>query len=461
MFYDSFESILKGVKDTSEPVILTINGTEIRSLPQLRECFDPEQVKAAFLDGTLKKWLSQYYYEREAQEVGALAQELTPAVALRLCEILGVACSKILSDEERTAYEAKCASIRRFTDNPAVLANAFCVATDQSELAGLLNSDHRKIYLCGGPFSIPIRKGGVHYIGVGAIKMEAPFTQEQYRRAGITLENITLPETSDKNTENLAKEAAAAYGYDDFSDEHNHLATIFHEQIGGYRLLPFCGIRTSVSAVSGESYSSRHSAEAAIRQAITETYNEANAYFAPESSICLAKKTAQDYAKFVSRAADTVDSLESYCQKNTLLGKKFSALRELFTSAEDNLRKAFESELRENSSYYQMYKLDYFIDLVNISTLDCNYDMFESDLLNGLKKLIHNETMYFIDNMSDAQIELDNDLRSHAETFFGAAFDAFCNYRERIEKIAEEIGEDLSDDELVRLGILKKDEKQP
>lgn len=68
-------------------------------------------------------------------------------------------------------------------------------------LAELLNAGKSTIYLCANRFTVPIRKSGVHYIGIGNPKMDVLFTEEQYRPAGITFEGVSLPAT-------LASEAA-------------------------------------------------------------------------------------------------------------------------------------------------------------------------------------------------------------------------------------------------------------
>jgi hypothetical protein len=48
---------------------------------------------------------------------------------------------------------------------------------------------------------------------------------------------------------------------------------------------------------------------------------------------------------------------------------------------------------------------------------------------------------------------LEEDVNQHADTFFGAAYQIFREYCGEIENIAEEIGKNLSDDDLVKLGL--------
>ena len=117
---------------------LMIHETEICSLADLREHFDLIQVTAAFLNGDLEAWLKDCYYDREAQAVGALEHTLSPAVEGELCRVLGVA-SPEQSPEQREKWERKLAAIRQVTQDPAVLAHAAETATNQRELAELLD----------------------------------------------------------------------------------------------------------------------------------------------------------------------------------------------------------------------------------------------------------------------------------------------------------------------------------
>ena len=58
---------------------LLLNGTEINSLAELQENHDSGQIKEAFVTGTLKKWLEDRYYIKEAAAVGALGKEMHSA----------------------------------------------------------------------------------------------------------------------------------------------------------------------------------------------------------------------------------------------------------------------------------------------------------------------------------------------------------------------------------------------
>lgn len=128
-------------------------------------------------------------------------------------------------------------------------------------------------------------------------------------------------------------------------------------------------------------------------------------------------------------------------------------MEKLIVSAADNLRKLFEQELSESADYYRMYKRSYFHERIDIEENDYNVDMFDSDLLNGLARLIHDDSEYDVRDMYETMSEMEEDVNSDADTFFGRAYEAFCEYCEEIEEIAEEIGADLSSDDMDKLGI--------
>ena len=217
---------------------LKINNTEIHSLEELRQHFDLNQVVTAFLDCSLEKWLANCFYEKQAEQVRSLDHAIAPDIELELCRILGVdyVTTGYLSEELRMVYERKCRIIQQYTDDPKLLEHALDTATNQAELAEFLHNDKRRIYLCGSSFNVPIRISGVHYIGIGKPKMEAAFTEEQYRRAGITFEGIDLPKDITSETISVAEQAAAANGYDNFAEKHCALASTLHFSMKGHRL---------------------------------------------------------------------------------------------------------------------------------------------------------------------------------------------------------------------------------
>ena len=434
---------------------LKINNTEIHFLEELRQHFDLNQVVTAFLDCSLEKWLANCFYEKQAEQVRSLDHAIDTNIELVLCRILGVdyVASGYLSEEQRIDYERKCRIIQQYTDDPKLLEHALDTATNQAELAEFLHNDKHRIYLCGTSFNVPIRISGVHYIGIEKPKMEAVFTEEQYRRAGITFEGIDLPKDITSETISVAEQAAAANGYDNFAEKHCALASTLHFSMKGHRLSKHLRLTWDTS-VASEFYKSKYAAECAVKKEVDSAYDQANSFFIPGSQSCIANELADRYAVFIKRGCGSIaEQLAPWCVRNNVLKTRLQDMEKLIVSAAENLRKQFEQELSERSDYYRMYKRSYFHERIDIEKNDYNIDLFDSDLLNGLARLIHDDSEYDVRDMYETMSEMEDDVNSHADTFFGRAYEPFREYCEEIEIIAEEIGADLSGDDMDKLGI--------
>ena len=433
---------------------LKLNDKEIHSLADLRSDVDINQLMAAFLNESLEKWLSDCYYEREADAVARLDHSLLPAVEQQLCAILGIKRSQnAMTAEQRAIYDRKCAAILRCSSDRELLNHVMETATNQSELAELLNNGCKTIYLCEGAFSVPIRKSGIHYCGIGNPVVETTFTEAQYKKAGITFEGITLPAMPDAETAYLAEQAAIENGYDDFGEKHCCLATLLHDRIKGYRIYRSYNLKTDADDVVTEFYKSESAAQQAAQKVIEAAYSEANSYFQPDRVGCIAPWTAEQYAAiFKEGAKSVVSKLRSLTGGKAELASKLSKLAD---QAQRELLQRFEKELTDSSDFYEMYKKSYFLKQVEIEKNDYNLDLFESDILNGLARLLHDDSEYTVENLIEIVGELEDDINKHADTFFGCAYQEYKSFCREAEKIAEEIGKDLSDDDLVKLGILK------
>ena len=83
-------------------------------------------------------------------------------------------------------------------------------------------------------------------------------------------------------------------------------------------------------------------------------------------------------------------------------------------------------------------------------------EMSDNPLLNGLYKMLQRDEDYVISGLLETINEMEDDVNSRADSFYSAAHGLYQDYCAKIEKIAEEIGKDLSDDDLERMGLLKK-----
>ncbi len=144
------------------------NGTDVRTLDELKDNFDLESVLGYFTDGRLATWLSDRYYDEKAEAVAALSADM-PDLNAKLCEILEVE-YQAENDEADVNLIAKRREkiqiISGVTDNKEILDNIDLVAMDQDELFDILDESPEKVYLYGDKFEIPFGKKNISYIGI-------------------------------------------------------------------------------------------------------------------------------------------------------------------------------------------------------------------------------------------------------------------------------------------------------
>lgn len=150
---------------------LKMNGMEVRTIEELRERFDMEAVLSYYDNGRLTKWLTDRYYDEEAEKVKSLDSS-SYDFKKSLCEILGVSYSGNETDrldlKDISKKNERRARLKQFTADDRILRLVDSVAFTQEELVELLNRGIRDIYLCGEQFIIPGDVGNVIYRGVNS-----------------------------------------------------------------------------------------------------------------------------------------------------------------------------------------------------------------------------------------------------------------------------------------------------
>ena len=156
------------------------NGEKATDMKSLVANFDVESVVGHFLDGKLKKWLDDRYYEEEAEKVSQLEKD-DPALAAKLCEIFGVPyeAGAEIDTEELAERKERLSHLKQLTDDEEILRNIDSVAFDQEELAELYDKGVQKIYLCEGDFHIPKSKQGLEYVLVADATVEGLAKKEE------------------------------------------------------------------------------------------------------------------------------------------------------------------------------------------------------------------------------------------------------------------------------------------
>lgn len=193
------------------------DGTDVRTLEELREHFDLESVLGYFADGKLKTWLADRYYDEMAQKVNALSVDM-PDLNAQLCGIIGVEYSELEDDTDFEALQRrqeKLRVLREVTDDQQILDNVDAVAFDQDELFDILDEAPAVIYLYGEKFSIPYAKGGITYIGVNNPMVSLEKNELEYKKNGILLQCIRFANKSDAVSVEVAKELIDQERYDE------------------------------------------------------------------------------------------------------------------------------------------------------------------------------------------------------------------------------------------------------
>ena len=142
------------------------DGTEARTLEELKEHFDINSVVAYFSDGKLLTWLQARYYDDEADKVSSLAKD-DKDVAKKLCAIFDVESEEDVDPEEIARRQERLNRLKQYTDDRDIWERVDQVAFDQEDLGDLLDEDMTLIYLCNNRFTIPLRLTDKTYVGIG------------------------------------------------------------------------------------------------------------------------------------------------------------------------------------------------------------------------------------------------------------------------------------------------------
>lgn len=148
---------------------LKMNGTDVRTIEELRANFNLESVLGYFANGKLSTWLKDRYYDNEADAI----DELSPTdkkLSKKICSILKVEYSEEVSDidiESVKRRNEKIALLKQLDESERLIANVDAVAFNQDDLLDILDTGTEKmIYLCQGDFEVPLTIKDITYVGI-------------------------------------------------------------------------------------------------------------------------------------------------------------------------------------------------------------------------------------------------------------------------------------------------------
>lgn len=179
------------------------DGSQVRTIEELREHFDLAAILGYYNSGRLSEWLIDRYYEAEAEKIKTLDSS-SEEFKKKLCEIFAVPYSESVAADvdlaEIAAKNKRYERLKQFTADDAILASVDKVAFSQEELADLLDSGTKLVYLCGEKFSIPYNKGGVKYIGVNNPMVDV---DKRYHEKDIVFEGVQGANIIDDNIKSV------------------------------------------------------------------------------------------------------------------------------------------------------------------------------------------------------------------------------------------------------------------
>ena len=201
------------------------DGTEARTLEELKEHFDINSVVAYFSDGKLLNWLQARYYDDEADKVSSLAKD-DKDVAKKLCAIFDVESEEDVDPEEIARRQERLNRLKQYTDDRDIWERVDQVAFDQEDLGDLLDEDMTLIYLCNNRFTIPLRETHKTYIGVGkAVAVIRSNKIVDFDALNIEFKKILF----DENYAAILKANAPAEEPEDFEDNLSRAKKLYEE----------------------------------------------------------------------------------------------------------------------------------------------------------------------------------------------------------------------------------------
>lgn len=416
----------RGNKEPGEKAVITFGDHEIRDLKELREALQDaenlEKIKEYLDDDVLYDWLEQHYYESEAEAVQCISGKGKDWLQ-RLAKALKVAYNPLKDaiHQEDEAYEKRKEAVREAAESDESLLpdNVNLVALDQEELARLLDAKEEIIYLCKETFVIPLSVKGIHYKGINHPVIENAFTEEQYQKAGIKIENIELPDSVDEKQSSYAMIKALENGYDPFYEEHSSLANAVHRRLHDVEYYNYYSLPMAEISLM-EDYRTEDAAKKAAAKYLRTTYDAGSALFDAKNENCIMKDLVSFYENMTQGYFDSFEKeLQDYCES---AGKQdiYEKVKGIVKNCKATMQEALSEELEESKDYYEMYKFEYFADQVDIEEFDTSIG--DDDMLMSIIETLFMDTRsYSITDFITPIDEMGKDVNARANTFHKVA----------------------------------------
>ena len=306
---------------------LQMNGTDVRTIEELRENFDLSSVLGYLTNGKLVTWLEDRYYDNEAMAVRALSTDETD-LNQKLMSILGVSDdvkTEEIDLEEIQRRNEKLMLLRQITDDEEIIDNVDCVAFNQDELYDILDDGKETIYLCQSEFEVPLSVQNKIYIGLENPKVKLRQTES------INLDTLNVRFKNVLFSEELSPELAEKICEDESEKiDYESALNLIAEYKKKLIKVPSISLYYSISSLSlgtgsyssyGTHITSRNELVETIRQHIQEKYDNRSKVIQEKS-----KETANILIKY-----STFEDFEGnyYCDDSAIsIGENIDALIE-------------------------------------------------------------------------------------------------------------------------------------
>ena len=340
------------------------DGVQARTIDELKENFDNNKIVGYFLEGKLQTWLTDRYYDEEAEQIAELrsddselAKKISKIFEIEYVEAEEVDVDKIASDNERIA------KIKQFTDDEAIIKNYDKVAFTQEELADLYDAGIQTIYLCEGEFKIPKVKQELNYIAFGGAKTNLPEKKQEEPKIELPkecVEIITKLEEIIKTTREpqIYSDSVSTYVEDEEDWEYNFKS---EEEA-----------KTALTVIIKKAFDDVNSTTEAVYGAMIENYVNASLLFNLDklkklyncAHEILKEKYNHEFDD-ETKKADIKNALQKLQERMNEKGR--------FDEVTERI-----SELKYSSSD-AFSNLDFYVSLCDIEKFDCEFDDGESD----------------------------------------------------------------------------------
>ena len=261
---------------------LQMNGTDVRTIEELRENFDLSSVLGYLTNGKLVTWLEDRYYDNEAMAVRALSTDEAD-LNQKLMSILGVSDdvkTEEIDLEEIQRRNEKLMLLRQITDDEEIIDNVDCVAFNQDELYDILDDGKETIYLCQSEFEVPLSVQNKIYIGLENPKVKLRQTElVNLDTLNVRFKNVLFSdELSPELAEKICEDESEKEEKVDYESALNLIAEykkklIKVPSINLYYSIPSFSLISGSYSSYGTHITSRNELVETIRQHIQEKYD--------------------------------------------------------------------------------------------------------------------------------------------------------------------------------------------